>query len=214
MDIKATLTDALASFFPERASNTQPGAGSPANPAPSHSRQDDNTAPAVRPDGTRLDAVTPEQAALLSACEKAGIKTAADLPSVLSRAEDGDAFRAKADKDLLSAAVYRFGQEEGVKKAERATYKNLPPSEKLEVAEDWTKEQDEKLGISRTEGASRQTKPGANPQGVNAESSGGGSGKLWDRLTPEQKASGVKWGATTPEKQEAFAKNLLGTEAE
>lgn len=155
---------------------------------------------------TRLKTEKPAEHPVLNAALAAGIDSADKFGTVKG---NSDAYE-KSTNDLFSAeAVRRFGATNGPAKV--AAYKHLTLADKEALAREWQSESDEKFGIGKNgEAASRQTAPAKLAQSANAESNGGGEGKLWDQLTDAQRDFATTRLNIAPEKREQYAATLLG----
>lgn len=137
------------------------------------------------------------------------LEGAAETIATLTAERDGfkaeaEAYRAEHESALEAAAIREFGQTEGP--AIAAGFKGLPIATIKAKASAWNASADKKLGTDPEKPAQRATAPSALPTGVDAQQAAGG--KLWDKLTPEQQATGAKF-APTDAAKESYAANLL-----
>lgn len=145
--------------------------------------------------------VTPVPAPLLAELQAANINDQAHLARVINEAS---AYRAEVEGELQKAAIRAFGAERGAELAKG--FAGLPLADLKAKAFAWNASADKELGTDPEKPAQRATAPSALPTGVDAQQAA--SSKLWDKLTPEQQATGAKF-ATTDAAKESYAANLL-----
>lgn|GEM_PF-3622039 len=142
---------------------------------------------------------------MLMALEANGIRTAADVEKFMEAKRLGDSHLAELRADACAEATRAYGDLGPTISAQVAV---LPASTVKTMRDAWRVEADAKFGTSKSEPAKRQTAP-TGAVAVDVEEAGKTEKKPWERLSPEQQEIGKKMGATTPEKQDTFAKNYL-----
>lgn len=143
---------------------------------------------------------------LLMACEANSIKTPDQLASVLEAKIIGDKCLADMRADAISEATRAYG-ENGPKIS--AQVNTLPYNSVVLMRDAWRTEADSKFGIGANgEGATRQTATTQVKVAID-DTTADAPKTAWDRLTDAQRAQGISMGFKTPERQQAFAENLL-----
>ena len=146
---------------------------------------------------------------LFMACAANGIKTAADLQNVMAAKVLGDKYFADTRDDAKKEAIRAFGAENGPKIASQVD--ELPFASVSLLRDSWKSQADAKFGTTETKPADRQTKPTGFKPGEGADPDGNDKPKTaWEQLSKEEQSHAIAMGKTTPEAQEAFAKNLIG----
>lgn len=138
----------------------------------------------------------------------AGIHTPADLAAVLELKAIGLEALTEMRNEAIFEATRAYGAEQGP--VIGSTVNSQKYAQVKSQRDGWRTMADANARITENGGgAERQTQARAGAA-LNADLADKPEPKTkWEQLTPEQKAHGVKMGNATPEKQEAFASNVL-----
>jgi signal peptide peptidase SppA len=147
---------------------------------------------------------------LMQACRINGIAKASDLESVLEMKALGETYTADLKAEAKAEAIRAYGPENGPKIS--AQVDNLRPVAIKAMRDSWKAEADVKFGVGENgEGAKRQTAPGGTAAAAAVDTEEDKTPKrAWDRLNADQKAVAASLGATTTEKQDAYAAAYFG----
>jgi len=146
---------------------------------------------------------------LILACEANAIRT----PEQFSQAMEMRALGVQHQTDLraeaTAEAIRAFGPEQGPTISAQVC--NLPPSAVKTLRDSWRAQADTAFGIGGTGAApTRKTAPGATVAVSQDTEEANKAKTAWERLSPEAQAHAKSMGYKTAEKQEAYAKQLLG----
>jgi signal peptide peptidase SppA len=132
-----------------------------------------------------------------------GIVSASDLRHRLEMAKLGLGALEEARAEAKRAAIRLYGAESGVTIGAQVDFE---PIEVVRAkAQAWNLEADAKFGVNAAGGGQRVSAPCRLPNPLEEHGEVG----AWARLSEAQRAMAIKMGFTTPDRQEAFAANLL-----
>ena len=146
---------------------------------------------------------------LVLQCGAVGVTNASDFAAYNDMAILGRGHLAQIRTDAKGQAIRAFGGEIGPNIG--AQVDHMPASQVSALFGAWQAQADASYGHGKDGSApSRATAPTRLNESLAADGDPNAGEKTgWDALTADQKATGVKFGMTTPEKQAAFAAEVL-----
>ena len=144
-------------------------------------------------------------ASIASILDKAGWNTSEALASGVEMAALGRQYEAELRAEAKKEAIRAYGADKGVKIG--ASVDHLSADVIKDMRDSWRTEADAKFGFNGSGDApARASVPTAMPNVAVVD--GAKPRRGWDMLTAEQRKLAAKMGATTVEKQDAFAANM------
>lgn len=150
-----------------------------------------------------IEAVSELDSAVVQLLQEHGIVSASDLRHRLEMAKLGLGALDEARAEAKRAAIRLYGAESGTTIGAQVDFEPIEVVRAKALA--WNLEADARFGVEAAGGGRRVSAPCLLPGPAEER----GATSAWERLSEAQRAMAIKMGFTTPEKQEAFAENLL-----